>query len=414
MLSLSHQNIPIAIIGGGIHGISIAMRLIRDRPQAAKHLVVLDRHPQPLTAWCRKTEGQGMTVLRSPAVHHIDTEPLGIVEYARSADRLNELAPPYAQPSTALFLDFCRHEIEQHGIEQVYYPFDVATLRWDKGSGRFPFRIISQRNEGFRARCVILATGSEDFPYIPTEFVAWQRRFPKRVLHSCNFNLQALAQAEIGCSHTKIVIVGGGLTAGTLAKNLVELGKQVVLLTRKPLKIQQFDFEPLWVGPKALGEFRRESDWEKRYEIIQQVRGEGSMTSEIAEGLMKHTVGRDPAVSLYSEASILQIDQPNKLRIQTTKGAIDDADLLILATGYRFGLRHYPFLSGLIKQHAIPILHGLPLLDESLQLRPVENLFGSGVIAQLQIGPASGNIVGATLAYDRFRQNLLREIPTSY
>ena len=414
MLSLSHQNIPIAIIGGGIHGLSIAMQLIRDRPQVAKHLVVLDRHPEPLTAWRRKTEGQGMTFLRSPAVHHIDTEPLGIVEYARSTDRLDELAPPYGQPSTTLFLDFCRHAIEQHGLKQVYYPFDVATLRWDKGSGRFPFRIISQRNEGFRARCVILATGSEDFPYLPAEFVAWQRRFPKRVRHSCDFNLQALAQAEIGCATAKIVIVGGGLTAGTLAKNLVELGKQVVLITRKPLKIQQFDFEPLWVGPKALGEFRRESDWEKRYEIVQEVRGAGSMTDEIAEELMRHTVGSPPAVSLYSEASILQIDQLDKLQIQTTKGTIDDVDLLILATGYRFDLRRYPFLSNLIKQHAIPILHGLPLLDENLQLTPVENLFGSGVIAQLQLGPASENIVGATLAYERLRHYLLREIPTLY
>ena len=414
MLSLSHQNIPIAIIGGGIHGISIAMRLIRDRPQAVKHLVILDRHPEPLTGWHRKTEGQGMRFLRSPAVHHINTEPLGIVEYARSTDRLDELAPPYAQPSTALFLDFCRHEIELHGIEQVYYPFDVATLRWDKGSGRFPFRIISQHNEGFRARCVILATGSEDFPYIPAEFVAWQRRFPKHVRHSCNFNLHTLSQAKTGCSTAKIVIVGGGLTAGTLAKNLVELGKKVVLVTRKPLKIQQFDFEPSWLGPKALSEFSRESDWEKRYETIQQVRGEGSITPEIAEGLMKHTVGNHPAVSVYSETSILEIDQPNKLRIQTTKGTIDDADLLILATGYRFDLRCYPCLSNLIKQYAIPILHGLPQLDESLQLMPVENLFGSGVIAQLQIGPASGNIVGVGLAYDRFRQNLLREIPTSY
>lgn len=414
MLSLSHQNIPIAIVGGGIHGISIAMRLIRDRPQAAKHLVVLDRYPEPLTAWRRKTEEQGMAFLRSPAVHHIDTEPLGIVEYARSTDRLDELAPPYGQPSTALFLDFCRHEIEQHGLEQVYCPFDVATLRWDKGSGRFPFRIISQCNEGFRARCVILATGAEDFPYIPAEFVAWERRFPNRVRHSYNFNLQALAQAEIGCATAKIVIVGGGLTAGTLARYLVELGKQVVLITRKPLKIQQFDFDPLWVGPKALDEFRRESDWEKRYEIVQEVRGAGSMTAEIAEELINHTVGNAPAVSIYSEASILQIDQLDKLKIQTTKGTIDDADLLILATGYRFDLRRYPFLSDLIKQHTIPILHGLPLLDESLQLMPIENLFGSGVIAQLQLGPASGNIVGATLAYERFRQNLLREIPTSY
>ena len=82
--------------------------------------------------------------------------------------------------------------------------------------------------------------------------------------------------------------------------------------------------------------------------------------------------------------------------------------MIILATGYRFNLRKYAFLSNLIEQHQVATVRGLPLLDENLQLLPVEDLFGSGVIAQLQLGPASGNIAGAALAYDRFQQRVLR------
>ncbi|MDE0040813.1 MAG: FAD/NAD(P)-binding protein, partial [Candidatus Poribacteria bacterium] len=74
MLNLSHRNIPIAIIGGGIHGCAIASRIIRDMPSAARHLVILDRNPQPLLAWRCKTENQGMAFLRSPAVHHIGSD----------------------------------------------------------------------------------------------------------------------------------------------------------------------------------------------------------------------------------------------------------------------------------------------------------------------------------------------------
>ena len=93
---LAHRNVPITIIGGGIHGISIAIRLLREVPTAAKHLAIVDRHSQPLTQWRRKTERQGMTFLRSPAVHHISSDALGVVEYAERYNRTGELAPPYS------------------------------------------------------------------------------------------------------------------------------------------------------------------------------------------------------------------------------------------------------------------------------------------------------------------------------
>ncbi len=417
MLNLSHQNIPIVIIGSGIHGVSIAMRLIRDAPNAKKHLVILDRDPHPLTAWQRKTEGQGMAFLRSPVVHHISTDPLGIVEYARSRNRINELSASYSQPSIALFREFCHGEIERQGIDLLCCHFDVAKLRWDKGSGKFPFRITSSCDEGFRARCVILAIGTDDCPYIPPEFMPWLRRFPIRILHSHDFDLHTLSQRRSGTSSLqrkqRIVIIGGGLTAGTLAKNLVEEGSQVALVTRKPLKRQQFDFDPLWLGPKYLHNFRNEPDWEKRYKAIQQARGEGSVTPEIVETLTKYAVEKPGDFALYAGASVHCIDQPNSadwLQVDTTQGTVEMVELVILATGYRFNFRRCTFLSDLVERHKLPTLHSLPLLDDNLQLYPVENLFGSGVIAQLQLGPAGGNIAGAALAYERFRDKVLKVI----
>ena len=90
--------------------------------------------------------------------------------------------------------------------------------------------------------------------------------------------------------------------------------------------------------------------------------------------------------------------------MKTTESTINDVDLVVLATGHRFNLHRYRFLSNLIERHEIPTLCGLPQLDRELQLLPVQNLFGSGVIAQLQIGPAAGNIAGVTLAYERMRE----------
>ena len=401
---LAHRNIPITIVGGGIHGVSIALRLLREIPAAAKHLAIIDRHPRPLTQWRDKTERQGMTFLRSPAVHHISPDALGIVEYAECHDRTSELAPPYAQPSTQLFWDFCNDALAELANHQVYYQCEVAKLRWDKGAGKFPFRLISTNNEGFRSRCVILTIGADDCAYVPSEFTQWQRQFPDSVIHASQFAVSK----EFGTTPAKIVIVGGGLTAGTLAKSLSERGHSVTLIARKQLRTEQFDFPPVWLGPKALAEFASETDFRRRYDIIQQNRGEGSITPDIMEVLIDA-----PNIDLYPETcirNIVSVDrkgQAQHLQVETTQGVIKGVSRVILATGYQFNLRHYGFLKELVTQHQIPLVRGLPHLDDDLQLHPIQNLFCSGTIAQLQIGPASGNIAGANLAYERLREKLL-------
>ena len=414
MRILAHRNIPITIIGGGIHGISIALRLLRDMPAAAKHLAIVDRHPQPLVQWKRKTERQGMTFLRSPVVHHITPEALGIVEYAERNNRTAELAPPYSQPSTALFWDFCKATVAISGLQnpptahQVYYPFEVAKLRWDKGAGKFPFRLISANNEGFRSSCVILAIGSDDCAYVPPEFTEWQRQYPDKILHASQFSVNCECEQRLD-DNGKIVIVGGGLTAGTLGRSLSERGHHVVLIARKQLKTEQFDFPPRWLGPKALAEFASKSlHFQQRYQIIKENRGEGSITPDVMETL-KNTAN----VHIYPETYIRNIVsvRDDSLQVETTRGGIANVSRVILATGYKFNLHRYKFLTELVGQHRIPLVCGLPCLDVDLQLHPIQNLFGSGTIAQLQIGPAAGNIAGARLAYERFREKLLAHIP---
>ncbi len=403
MKSLAHRNIPITIVGGGIHGVSIALRLLREMPTAAKHLAIIDRHPQPLTQWRGKTECQGMAFLRSPAVHHISPDALGIVEYAERHDRTSELAPPYSQPSTQLFWDFCNDALAELANHQVYYQFEVAKLRWDKGAAPFPFRLISTGNEGFRSRCVILAIGADDCAYVPPEFTQWQRQFPDRVIHASQFSVSK----EFGTTQAKIVVVGGGLTAGTLAKSLSERRHSVALIARKQLRIEQFDFPPIWLGPKALAEFTSETDFRRRYDIIQRNRGEGSITPDVMEALMNA-----PNIDLYPETcihNIVSVDRKGKaqhLQVETTQDVIMEVSRVILATGYQFNLHRYGFLKELVTQHQIPLVGGLPHLDDDLQLHPIQNLFCSGTMAQLQIGPASSNIAGANLAYERLREKL--------
>ena len=405
---LVHRNIPVTIIGGGIHGVSIAMRLLREAPTAARHLAIVDRHPQPLTQWRDKTERQGMTFLRSPAVHHVSSDALGIVEYAERHNRTGELAPPYSQPSTQLFWDYCNDTLTELAQHRVYYQFEVAKLRWDRGAGKFPFRLISKDNVGFRSRCVVLAVGVDDCAYVPEEFVQWRCQYPNRILHASEFTVD---YQDGKSSEASFVIVGGGLTAGTLARSLSERRHNVALIARKPLKAEQFDFPPVWLGPKALAEFASETDFQRRYEIIQQNRGEGSITPDIMKALTDAS-----NIKVYPETRIQNIvsagdgGPTQRLNVTTNRGNIMNVSRIILATGYQFNLCQYGFLKELIAQHGIPLVRGLPRLDADLQLYPVQNLFGSGTIAQLQIGPASGNIAGASLAYERLREKLLAHL----
>ena len=409
--SLAHRNIPITIIGGGIHGVSIAMRLLREAPTAAKHLAIVDRHPQPLTQWRDKTERQGMTFLRSPAVHHVSSDALGIVEYAERHSRTGELAPPYSQPSTQLFWDYCNCLLTELAQHRIYYQFEVAKLRWDRGAGKFPFRLISKDNVGFRSRCVVLAVGVDDCAYIPEEFVQWRCQYPNRILHASEFNVDYQDEKS---SEESFVIVGGGLTAGTLVKSLSERGHKVALIARKQLKTEQFDFPPVWLGPKALAEFASETDFQRRYEIIQQNRGKGSITPDIMKALTDASnINVYPETRIQNIASAGDSGPTQRLNVTTNRGNIMNVSRIILATGYQFNLCRYGFLRELIAQHQIPLVRGLPRLDADLQLYPIKNLFGSGTIAQLQIGPAAGNIAGASLAYERLREKLLHQLVVS-
>ena len=405
-IPLAHRNIPITIIGGGIHGISIALQLLREKPTAAKHLVIVDRYPQPLTAWRQKTERQGMTFLRSPAVHHTTPDPLGIVDYAERYNRTGELVPPYSQPSTSLFWDYCNDALAELTKHPIYYQFEVSKLQWDKGTGRYPFRIISTNGEGFRSSCVILAIGADDCAYVPPAYTEWQCQFPDRIVHASEFSVDC---KEVLDEEGKIVIVGGGLTAGTLAKSLSERGHHVVLIMRNKVKIEQFDFPPIWLGPKALTEFSNETDFQRRFQIIQENRGEGSITPEIMDVLEK-----SQNVEIYPDTYIGNVTAAHHLQVETTRNIISNVSRIILATGYRFNLRRYRFLNELVEQHTIPLICGLPKLDPDLQFLPIENLFGTGTVAQLQIGPAAGNIAGSRLSYERFKGKLFEQLSLPY
>ncbi|NDJ52085.1 MAG: NAD(P)-binding protein, partial [Chloroflexi bacterium] len=67
------------IIGGGIHGTTLAQRWLKSGPADIR---ILDPHPRLLARWTRLTRSTGMRFLRSPAWHHLHADPRHLEQFA--------------------------------------------------------------------------------------------------------------------------------------------------------------------------------------------------------------------------------------------------------------------------------------------------------------------------------------------
>lgn len=149
-----------AIVGGGIHGVHVAAKLVQGAGLAPKRLRIADPEPHLLARWKSCAAATGMDDLRSPAVHHLDSETFALQDFAeeRSHQAACHLAPPYNRPSLSLFNDHCQHVVERLALSKRHLRERVVGLslepdgvRLSLGSGRT-----------LRGRRALLAIGQGD------------------------------------------------------------------------------------------------------------------------------------------------------------------------------------------------------------------------------------------------------------
>ncbi len=371
------------IVGGGIHGTYLANLLLDQPGLPAENIDIIDPHDHLLEAWDRMTANCGMRYLRSPATHHIDLPILSIYQFAKTpAGRsFAGFIPPYNRPALGLFREHSRHVIARSHLDERHIQGRGLALHRDG-----PAYVVETTAGDLRTRRVLLAIGMSEQPCWP----AWAqdlRRQGASVTHVFDPDFKRDAVAPAGAT----LVVGGGITAVQTALALAAVPEaDVTLVARRPLQESQFDFNPCWIGPKCLRRFYQE-DYAARRATIDEVRLPGSLPGEV---MQEFQAALDPSHLTFRQAAIQKASYDrDTIRLQTDEGPLI-ARRIVLATGFRQERPGGRFVDRLIQDFDLPCNPcGYPIVGPDLQWGP--NIFVTGPLAELQVGPCARNIVGA-------------------
>ncbi|MBK9122856.1 MAG: FAD-dependent oxidoreductase [Chloroflexi bacterium] len=380
------------VVGAGIHGMHAALQLVARGRVPHAEIRILDPHETPLHVWTSTTRAVGMSYLRSPSVHnlHWDQGSLNLYARVQRRDNATEYIAPYSRPSLSLFNAHASHVIAKHRLDFLLECGTVHNLR------KVGTTWIAETERGtLQSRNVVLALGRSNQPDWP----GWARPFrgTGRIVHAFERYHPPPAAGET------TVIVGGGLTAVQIAAFFARDGSgRVVLIHRRPFRVHDFDADVGWMNPIHLRGFAHVPSWIERRRIISEARHRGSITADVAERL--RTFQADGLIDvIQSEVQGLQ-DVDSMLALHTDAGPVL-ADRIILATGFERRRPGGPLIDSLVYDHGLPVAEdGYPI--PSLALRWAPGLYVMGALAELQVGPAANNIVGARLAAQRILSDL--------
>ena len=375
------------IIGGGIHGVHIAARLLGEGRVVPEDLGILDPGDHLLARWRNATSATGMTHLRSPSVHHLALPHDALQRFAgkRKNRKPGAFAIPFERPSLELFNAHC---------DQVERTFDLEA-RHIKGQAVHcsvecdAVRVRLECGRELEARNVVLALGSSDQPNWPS----WAPRDDPRVRHIFD-----RTPPDWPARPESIVVVGGGISAGHVALRLIKDDHDVHLISRHPLQQHQFDSDPGWLGWKYTELFTQERDVDRRRSLITDARHTGSVPPDMGRSL-RRAIARGKLHWHQGEVTGVATDD-DALRIMMEKDTVIRGGRILLATGFDRRRPGGAMVDDLIASASLPCATcGYPIVDDSLRWH--SRVFVSGPLAELELGPVSRNIAGARRAGDR-------------
>lgn len=383
--------VPWLIVGGGPHGVHVAVSLL-NAGVPPQDLQIVDPHAELLEHWTTCTRRTGMTHLRSPSVHHLDMDPWSLRSFAakwRPDEPCEQpFRAPYSRPALPLFQAHCRFVIDRYGLNDR---FEQATVEALDPTPSGTLRVKTDRSE-FEAARVVLALGSDGARAWPAWAVAAREARPDRIQHVFDPDFSLDERVDV---HS-VAVVGGGITGAQIALRLRDAGKRVTMVCRHRFRRQQFDSDPMWLGPAKMRSFLRIGDAAERRRVIDGARHRGTMPAEVHRELRAAISRRHIRSIRGSIRGCLALHDGMALALQS--GSVE-ADAVVLATGFAGMpgtnlLNSLPIHSGFTRARC-----GTPLVDPYLHWHA--NVYCAGALAELELGPVARNIAGARRAGER-------------
>ena len=373
------------VVGGGIHGTYLTSQLIAAGRVNPADIRILDPNPQLLHTWLRQTHNCGMRFLRSPSTHNLDTGILSLYRFAQKtipSALQYAFTDPYLRPSLELFNAHCHEVLEKYDMASLHIRQRALSLeRTAKGFA------VATRTDRLHTRRVLLAIGLGEQPCWPPWALELSRARGS-VYHILDpaFDRSQLAR------ESDIHIVGAGLTGVQTALALEKEWKTpLTLIAQSPLRVNQLDFDPCWIGPKCLRDFGRLA-FSQRRRVIDQARNRGSVPPEIAAEL-EAAIRRGRIRFVQRTIQSARFNN-QKLFLQTDRAEPLVANQLLLATGFDSKRPGGVFIDRMIEALGLEVAaDGYPILGPGLQWQ--SDLFVTGPLAELQLGPCARNIIGA-------------------
>ncbi|MEM6791664.1 MAG: FAD/NAD(P)-binding protein [Myxococcota bacterium] len=375
------------ILGGGVHGVHVATRLLGEGGVSSQTLRIVDPAPVLLARWRACTAVTGMTHLRSPAVHHVDVRPLSLRHFVGGRKRPRRrglFAAPFARPSLPLFDAHCDHVIRTYGLDDLHVPARASTC---VVGGR---TVAVELSDGrvLEARRIVLALGTSEQPRWPD----WADPAHPRVHHIFQPNFDGWP-ADRG---ERVAVIGGGISALQTALRLAREGHHATVVCRHPLRQQQFDSDRAWLGPKRMLAFHRERDPDRRRALIDEARPGGSAPPEVIRAFRRAVARREVT---WRRQGIVDVGYGADEVFLRLEGAPDvfGFDRVLLATGFSPARPGGAMVDHLIASASLPCARcGYPVVDWALRWHPRVHV--TGPLAELELGPTARNIAGARRA----------------
>jgi cation diffusion facilitator CzcD-associated flavoprotein CzcO len=389
------------IVGGGVHGTYLSNYLFKVAGVDADKLLVVDPHDEALAVWKRCTENTCMKYLRSPSAHNLDIGQSALKRFGRDWSGLN-FRDKYERPSLKLFNAHCDHVIENGSLKSLRVKAKAVALSSSHGA-----YTISTTSGEYQSQRVILAMGGADCLAFPD----WASKLPAAApiahIFASTFELPA------NKTYDHVVVVGAGISGVQLATSLVKNGaRKVTLVHSKPFTRRRFDADPCWLDDRCLSILRRKNDFGDRRRIVDAARHVGTFPEDVHQQL-ESALNTGSLKCLQQSVVDAEFDG-ECLRLFFEDGSDELAEFVVLATGFsRYsGVSGGEFIQSAASELGLKCAPcGSPITDE--QLRWHDRLYVTGPLAELVVGPASRNIIGARMAAQRIGSSILRKHHTT-